>query len=154
VGRNAFVRLVTLVLAFIHAFPAVKHLRIFLTDPTPAEAWKGFGAVLAVALYLLPPSWQAHALGALWRRRRRVLVAGGWALALVHVVPAADHLPAFVIAPAWADFWRGVGAACAVIWFVLPIHVQAHALRFAHGWSKHIAARELARKPMHRALPE
>ena len=73
------IRCVFLLLAFVHAFPAIKHLAAFFTLPSTAEAWKGFGAVLAISLYLLPSTLQARVLidfrlQPLLQARRPVLV--------------------------------------------------------------------------------
>src|SRR5438552_3549234 len=82
--------------------------------PSLADAAKGIGAALAVALIALPHAWQARALSLLWRRRR-LLAALGFALAAVHVVPVVEHLPAFFASGTWADAWRGLGALAAVV---------------------------------------
>jgi hypothetical protein len=128
--KSALVRGLTVAFAFLHAFPAKKHLALFVAHPSVEEAWKGFGAALAIALYLMPLRWQARALGTLWNRHRAALLAAGAALAVVHCVPAADHLPKFFASPSWADAWRGFGALMAVVWFLMPLPMQAHALAF------------------------
>jgi hypothetical protein len=51
-----------------------------------------------------------------------------WLLAVVHVVPALDHIPHWVATRAWADAWRGWGALSAVLWFVLPVAAQGRVL--------------------------
>jgi hypothetical protein len=130
-GRIA-IRAVLVALAILHGFPATKHLGLFVAHPSLEEGWKGFGAALAVALYLLPLRLYVRALGALWSRARGLLVLAGWVLAAVHAVPAADHLPKLVAQLptfAWGDAWRGVGAALACAWFLAPLRVQAVALR-------------------------
>ncbi len=122
--RPLVLRAALVVLAFIHCFPAKKHLAAFAAAPSIDEAWKGFGALAAIALYLLPIRVHTRALGALWRERRIVLVALGWTLTLVHLVPAMDHLP-----PAnFGDAWRGVGSALACAWFAAPLPIQARVL--------------------------
>jgi hypothetical protein len=126
--RNVLLRALTLALAFLHAFPANKHLTLWLAHPSVDEAWKGFGAVLAIALYMMPVGWQARALGHLWRQRRTALVAAGIVLAMVHAVPASDHLPRLLAHASWGDAWRGIGAAIAIAWFLMPLPVQARAL--------------------------
>lgn len=145
--RNLVIRIVTLTLAWVHSFPALKHLRIFVAQPTLAEAWKGVGAAAAVVLYLLPPTWQARALARLWNRRRALLVSAGWLLAGAHYVPAADHFPKLLDGASWGDLWRGLGSATAVVWFVLPVHVQARALRSIQERSARFAESYLARRP-------
>jgi hypothetical protein len=126
--RNTFLRTLTLMFAFLHAFPAKKHLALFLAHPSLDEAWKGFGAAIAIALYLLPVRWQARALGHLWYRRRSLLVATGLLLSVVHLVPATDHLPRLLANPSWPDAWRAIGAMIAVAWFLMPLPVQARTL--------------------------
>jgi hypothetical protein len=119
---------VTLGLAFVHTFPARKHLLAFFEKPSLTEAWEGFGALLAIALYLLPVRVQARALTTLWRHHRGVLRACGVLLAIVHAVPAVDHLPRFVESVDWGDAWRGLGSAVAVVWFLAPVTLQGRVL--------------------------
>lgn len=121
-------RAVLLVLALAHTLPAQKHLALFFADPSSSEAWKGFGASAAVLVYLLPVRSYVRVLGALWSRHRTLLVLGGWLLAVVHAVPAADHLPRLLAEISWADGWRGLGSSVACAWFVAPLRVQAAAL--------------------------
>ncbi len=123
--RPALLRAVTLALAFVHTFPAQKHLLAWIHDPSLSEGWKGFGALFAVGLYLLPLRLHVAGLRALWRERRGVLRVAGVVLAIVHAVPALDHLPRFVTLGHWADAWRGIGASLAVAWFVAPLRAQA-----------------------------
>ena len=62
-SSTALVRLVTWTLAFIHTFPARKHLAAFLVAPSLDEGWKGLGALAAIALYLLPVRVQTRVAG-------------------------------------------------------------------------------------------
>src|SRR5580704_18156534 len=94
--RLAVVRVITLALAFLHLFPARRHLGLFVEHPSVAEGWKGFGALFAIALYLLPLQSQARALAMLWREHRGVLRIASIVLVVVHAVPAWDHVPRFV----------------------------------------------------------
>ena len=126
-GRSMLLRVATLALAYAHTFPASRHLLAFVHSPSLAEGWKGFGALFAVAVYLLPVRVQARGLGALWRRRR-LLGAATLTLAAAHAVPALDHLPRFLAAPTWGDGWRGIGATLAVIWFLTPGSQQGRLL--------------------------
>jgi hypothetical protein len=121
-------RLMTLALAFVHTFPARKHLVALFERPSLSEAWEGFGALLAVALYLLPVGVQARALKVLWREHRLLLRACGLLLAIAHAVPAADHLPRFVDVPKWSDAWRGFGSAAAIAWFLAPLSLQGRVI--------------------------
>jgi hypothetical protein len=123
--RTAFLRTLTLALAFLHTLPARKHLVAFIAAPSWTEGWKGIGAAVAVALYLLPVKVQARALQLLWGRRAFVLRALGIVLAVAHAVPATDHLPRLVASFTFGDAWRGIGAAIAVVWFVAPLRAQA-----------------------------
>jgi hypothetical protein len=122
--RTAVLRLLTLVLAFAHTFPARKHLAAFFEKPSLSEAWEGFGALLAIALYLLPVRIQARALTTLWREHQGLLRTLGVLLAAAHAVPAIDHLPRFVAALSWGDAWRGFGATFAMVWFLAPMTLQ------------------------------
>jgi hypothetical protein len=122
--RTAVLRLLTLGLAFVHTFPARKHLTAFFEKPSLAEAWEGFGALIAIGIYLLPVRVQAKALSTLWREHRVVLRAAGVLLAAAHAVPAVDHLPRFMASITWADAWRGFGSAIAVAWFLAPVTLQ------------------------------
>jgi hypothetical protein len=128
-SRTGLLRSATLMLAFVHTFPAHTHLAAFLQTPTLADAWKGFGALLAIGLYLLPVGVQARGLAALWRRRSGLLGAGALLLVVVHAVPACDHVPRMLKSCTWADAWRGVGAMLAVAWFLAPLSLQARAVK-------------------------
>jgi hypothetical protein len=128
--RSVILRVLTLALAFVHTFPARKHLLAFAASASWSEGLKGFGAAFAIALYLLPTDLQRRGLAFLWRERRVLLRAAGIALAAVHLVPAIDHVPAFFAAPSWADAWRGFGSSIAVAWFLVPLPLQARLLSF------------------------
>jgi hypothetical protein len=127
-------------LAFVHLFPAQKHLGLFFESPSVGEAWKGFGAVAAILFLALPRGRQVGFVTALWRRRR-LASALGLGLAIVHAVPALDHVPAFLASFTWADAWRGLGSLAAMLWFASPVRFQGrvmavvarprYALRFA-----------------------
>jgi hypothetical protein len=133
--RWMVLRVATLVLAYAHTFPATKHIAAFVHAPSWAEAYKGFGALLAVCLYLLPVRWQARGLQVIWRRRA-ALAAATWGLAAVHAVPAVDHLPRFVTTLRWEDAWRGIGCALAVAWFLAPVSAQGRAVAALARWSR------------------
>jgi hypothetical protein len=124
VKREHFFRVVTLVLAYVHTFPARRHIGEFLTQPSWLEGWKGFGALAAVFIYLLPPLEQARALRALWNRQKTALRVAGAVLSVVHLVPAFDHIPKFIEAPSFHDAWRGFGAGLAAVWFLIPLRAQ------------------------------
>lgn len=134
----------TLVLAVAHSAPASKHLAEWWVNPSFTEAWKGFGGLLAMVVYLMPVAWQAHLLGELWRRYRRSVLVGSAVLMAAHAVPAWDHLPQFFLEPSWAQAWRGFGSALAVVWFALPFETQARAvsaLVVGRAWASHGLAR-------------
>ena len=151
--KHTVLRLVTLLLAWAHTFPAIRHIGLFAAEPSLGEAWKGFGGGFAVALYLLPPAWQVRALVALWSRHRGLLVAGGWLLAIAHAVPASDHLPKWLAHPSWVDTWRGFGSAIAILWFVSPLPMQARFLRRFHAATTRLASMpSRVVEPMRRAL--
>ncbi len=123
-----WVRVVTLVLAFVHWFPASKHVAAFVTHPSLDEAWKAVAASLAVLLYLAPPARQARAIALLWRRRRGALSGLSVVLIVVHAVAAIDHAPRFWSHPSWEDGWRALGATLAIAWFAAPLRWQQRAL--------------------------
>jgi hypothetical protein len=123
-ARRAWIRLATLALAFVHSFPARRHLGAFFEHPSLADGWEGFGALVAIGVYLLPPATQLRALRALWRRRKEWLRTAGFVLAAAHAVPALDHLPRLIEFHRWGDAWRGIGSALAVTWFLLPLPLQ------------------------------
>jgi hypothetical protein len=125
-GTSAFT-LLSFGLAFVHLFPARKHLGLFFETPSVGEAWKGFGAVAAIVFLALPRALQLRLVTTIWRQRR-VATAIGCVLAVVHVVPALDHLPAFLASWTWADAWRGLGALIAVLWFASPLRAQARVI--------------------------
>jgi hypothetical protein len=120
----AVLRLVTVALAYVHTFPARKHLSAFFEKPSLEEAWKGFGALIAIALYMLPVRVQARALTQLWADHRVLLRAAGVLLAVAHAVPASDHLPRLIQSFTWGDAWRGFSSAVAVAWFLAPVTLQ------------------------------
>jgi hypothetical protein len=127
-------RIATWVLAIVHTFPARAHAAAFFEKPSLADAWKGFGGILAVGLYLLPIGVQARALTVLWRKHRSLLRAAALVLVLVHAVPAFDHLPRWLASGSWGDAWRGLGGSLAVAWFLAPLSMQARAVRaLAHA---------------------
>jgi hypothetical protein len=126
--RTTLLRTLTVALALLHTLPARKHLVAFIATPSWTEGWKGIGAAVAVALYLLPTRVQVRALQHLWRRRASALRVAGVVLAVAHAVPAADHLPRLVESFTFGDAWRGIGAAIAVVWFVAPLRAQARIL--------------------------
>jgi hypothetical protein len=126
--RLAWLRTLTLALAVLHAFPAKAHLAAFFATPSWTDGWKGFGALCAIALYLLPPTYQARGLHFLWSRHPSALRVAGFVLAVAHAFPATDHLPRFFAAGAFGDAWRGAGAAIAIVWFLLPLRVQGRCL--------------------------
>ncbi len=126
----SLLRVATLLLAWVHTFPALRHLEGFFAEPSLGEAWKGFGGALAVVLYLQSPALQARIVVRVWRMRVATLPVGaaGIVLAAAHAVPAFDHLPKLIAVPSWADGWRGIGSAMACAWFTLPIPTQARVL--------------------------
>lgn len=130
-GRSNILRAGMLVLAYAHTFPAQKHVVLFAQAPSVAEAWKGFGACIAVAFYLVPPRIHARILCAIHRRLPTMLRVAGVLLALAHLVPALDHVPRFVASGAFADGWRGLGALAAATWFILPLPLQSWLLHAA-----------------------
>jgi hypothetical protein len=132
---RTWIRGVMLAAAFLHGFPATKHLRAFFAQPSWGEAWKGFGALAAIAIYMLPPSVIARAVIDVWRKHRVLVALAGWTLAWVHLVPALDHVPRFVESPTWGDGWRGIGALTAALWFVAPVSVQCAIVRTVSSWS-------------------
>lgn len=114
-------------LAFVHLFPARKHLALFFETPSVGEGWKGLGAVAAIVFLALPRARQVQLVTTIWRRRR-LASALGFVLAAAHAVPALDHLPAFLASPTWADAWRGLGSSLAVLWFASPVRAQSQAI--------------------------
>ncbi len=112
----------------MHVLPARHHLGDFLAHPSLADAWKGFGAVFAMAVLALPTRVHARIAVALWRHRA-LGAAVGVGIAVVHAVPAADHLPRVFYALSYGDAWRGVGAAIAIAWFLAPRGAQLAVVR-------------------------
>lgn len=121
-ARPTKLGLIALGLGAMHVLPARHHLTDFLAAPSPADAWKGFGAAVAVMFLLLPMGVQARIVRKAWKP---VLLT----IAAAHLVPALDHIPKLLAAPSWADAWRGIGATVAVMWFVLPRAVQLEVVR-------------------------
>jgi hypothetical protein len=132
--RAPALRLVLLLLAFVHTFPLRKHGALFAGAPSVGEGWKALGALLAVAICCLPIRWYARGVGHLVRRRLAFLLASG-VLVAAHLVPASDHLPRFFVHPTWGDCWRGTLSALAIGWFVAPLDVQARIVQaLRRGW--------------------
>jgi hypothetical protein len=141
---KVLIRGLMLVVAFAHSFPASKHLALLAREPSLDEAWKGLGAVAAMAVCLLPAGAQLR--GARWLlRRRRVMSGLAFVLAVAHLVPAADHLPLWVDAPSWGDGWRGIGALAAAVLFATPqavrVRLSAIVVRMGRTTPVHAAKR-------------
>jgi hypothetical protein len=115
-------RVIGIGLAALHLLPARKHLDLFFADPSLNEAWKGFGAIGAIGLLLLPLAWQLRALAAISRWKWRIVPLG--VMALVHAVPAADHLPKLFVSFGFGDAWRGIGSILAIAFFVTPLRMR------------------------------
>jgi hypothetical protein len=131
--RTFLLSLVLGALALIHVFPVTKHLRLFATELSWDEAWRGFGAlgavVLVLGLALAPKTIRARVGNAMLRNPvRRVIVLG--LLAWAHTFPVREHVPRMLASWDWSDAWRGLGATLAVLWFVAPRSFHARALRF------------------------
>jgi hypothetical protein len=123
--RKLLVRLPLVLLAVAHAFPSAKHGQAFLAEPSLGEFWKAALAPVAVCTYLVPPERLARAIVKAWRCSPRTLGALAVVLVVVHLVPAFDHVPRFMVTPTWADAWRGIGASLASLWFTLSVPFQA-----------------------------
>jgi hypothetical protein len=123
--RLSILRVVTLGMAFVHSFPARRHIGLFVEAPSLSEGWKGLGALVAIGLYLLPVRVQGRALATLWNGYRTPLRIVSMLLIAAHAVPAFDHVPRFVHLPSWSDFWRGFGSLVAIAWFACPQPTQA-----------------------------
>lgn len=108
--RPSLLGIVLVVLACAHAFPLTKH-------------------------GTMPVTWYARGLAWL-AARRGLLLAASALLVAAHLVPAADHLPRFVLRPSWADGWRGIGATVAMAWFASPLSVQAAVIGRLRGSSR------------------
>jgi hypothetical protein len=115
-------------LAAMHLLPARHHLGDFLVAPSVGDAWKGFGAALAVLVLMLPTGVQARLARMLWKHRVAGVVMSS-ALAVAHLVPATDHVPKLLVHITWGDGWRAVGSSVAVVWFVLPRGMQLEVVR-------------------------
>jgi hypothetical protein len=131
-NRAPVLSAVTTIAAALHALPASKHLAAFAAAPSLTEAWKGFGAATALALLALPQRLQIRIVAAVWRRRHIGLAVSGM-LVVVHLVPASDHIPKLLAEITFGDLWRGVGSACAVAWFALPLAMQGRVIGWLRG---------------------
>jgi hypothetical protein len=123
-SRLSILRVLTLGMAFVHSFPACRHIGLFVEAHSLSEGWKGLGALVAIGLYLLPVDVQARALATLWNGYRTPLRIVSMLLIVAHAVPAFEHVPGFVHLPSWSDFWRGFGALAAIAWFACPQPAQ------------------------------
>lgn len=129
--RRRMLGLAAIGIALLHIFPARKHLAAFFLAPSLDESWKGFGALLAMAFLVAPMRLQARAIGEL--SRRNVLFVAMGCLAVLHLVPAFDHLPRFLASPTFGDAWRGIGSTLAAFWFATPFRAQARFIRYARA---------------------
>jgi hypothetical protein len=68
--RRSVLTVACVALVVVHAIPALDHVPSFLHDPTWADAWRGFGAAVAVVWFTLPTPTQARALAVLARPSR------------------------------------------------------------------------------------
>ena len=123
-GRTKYLRGITIALAAMHLLPARHHLADFFASPSMSDAWKGFGALVAITLLALPQRFQARLAALVWKYR-----AIGVVIAAAHVVPALDHLPKLVASFTFGDAWKGLGATIAVLWFLAPRAVQLAVVR-------------------------
>ncbi len=123
-GRMTYLRGITIALAAMHLLPARHHLADFFASPSMSDAWKGFGALVAITLLALPQRVQARLATLVWKYR-----AIGVVIAAAHVVPALDHLPKLVASFTFGDAWKGLGATFAVLWFLAPRRLQLAILR-------------------------
>ena len=148
-ARSSLLRVVLCVLAFVHTYPGRKHLALLFAEPSVGEAWKGIGALVAVGVCCMPIAWFARVLRVLVKRRTSFFLITA-ALVAAHLVPATDHLPAFLAHPSWADGWRGIGSALAASWFVSPRALKAHVVgalrderwaRLVHGLGGLVASK-------------
>ena len=142
IARLSPLRVVLALLALGHTYPVRRHLALLWTEPSFGEAWKGFGPLIAIIVFCLPVRWYANGLRALLKRRA-LLCAGTAALIAAHLVPATEHVPAFLAHPSWADGWRGVGAATAVVWFILPLAVQGRIVGALRGQASTLLVRKI-----------
>ncbi len=129
--RARLLGLAAIGIALLHIFPARKHLAALLLEPSLGESWKGVGALVAIAFLAAPMRLQARAIGELSRRGALIVVMA--LLAIVHLVPAFDHLPRFLASPTFGDAWRGIGSTLAAFWFATPFRAQARFIRFARA---------------------
>ncbi len=142
IARVSLLRVVLGVLAFVHTYPSQRHLALLWAKPSVGEAWKGVGALVAICVCCMPVAWYARGLRALVKRRTSFFLITA-VLVAAHLVPATDHLPAFLAHPSWADGWRGVGSAVAAAWFVSPRTLQAQLVGALRGERSAHLVREL-----------
>ncbi len=114
-------------LALLHTLPARHHVADMLARFNAADAWKGIGASVAVALLLVPVRRQARVIALL--RGAHLLVLASLVLVVVHLVPAFDHVPKLLAAPNFADGWRALGSCLAIVWFGAPRDFQLAVMR-------------------------
>jgi hypothetical protein len=119
-----FIRLALLAVAALHAFPIRRHLPLLVAHATLGEAWKAVGACVAVVVLCMPTRTLAATITRAARTRPWLLGLVAWTLVAAHLVPAVDHVPAFLAHRSFADAWRGFGATLAAVWFSLTYTTQ------------------------------
>lgn len=103
-------------LALMHTFPLRSHLAKFLENASFADGWKWGGALVAIAI-CLGPTRVRRAIGRVLKERPGLAMAVMALLVVAHALPTNDHLPRAILAPSWADTWRGVSALIGVLVF-------------------------------------
>lgn len=127
VRRITIFSLATIGLALLHVLPARHHLADMASRFNLSDAWKGIGAAVAIAVLALPFENQAKVVAFL--KRRKWLGAAALLLVVVHLVPAADHVPKLLAAPSFGDAWKAIGSVLAIAWFLAPRSVHVAVLQ-------------------------
>jgi hypothetical protein len=117
----------SIALALLHTLPARHHLQDMVTAFSASDAWKGIGATIAVFLLVIPVRQQARIMAVF--RQAHLLALAALLLVVVHLVPAADHVPKFLAQPNFADAWRAIGSCIAIVWFAAPRQIQLAVMR-------------------------
>ncbi len=117
--------------ALLHTLPMTHHLHDFFARPNVADAWKGFGALAAVALLGSGAVGVGRVVALVRRAGPLALPVARAALVAAHAVPLVDHFPRALATCAFDDVWKAAGALVAIAVLATPRGFRAPWLRRA-----------------------
>ena len=118
--RSPALRGLLLLLAVLHTLPAAHHLHDFFARPGLSDAWKGFGALVAVWLFAGGGPRIGRAVACIRRAGPRAIALSRVLLVAAHAVPLVDHLPRAIATAAFGDTWKAAGSLVAIAILSVP----------------------------------